>query len=159
MTLDRLARIHAPTLVPAMPGVPLIRSTPNLGRQLVRIKGTIDVDASLSPEAKKKKVKWAFDRFVQWMEKEGHEYRGHLQIHGPYPHMAWKQPSVQTGERGAQRKVARPVGGDIEPDVWDYVLEARFLVKERIQELPSDVGLEVIGQRGIKAVRKDTQQG
>jgi hypothetical protein len=146
-------------LVAPAAGLPLIRSTPNLGRQLVRIKGTVDVDASLTPETKKKRVYWGFKRFVEWMEKEGHEYRGNLVIHGPFPHMNWQQPSIQHGERGAQRKVARPVQGDVEYDKEDYVLEAHFLTREKIQEIPADVGLDVIGKRGVRAVREGTQQG
>ena len=61
MSQKRLARKHAQSIVPATPGVPLIRSTPNLDWQLVRLKGTIDVEEGLTPETVKKKVYWGFN--------------------------------------------------------------------------------------------------
>ena len=91
---------YATPLLPVKSGLPLIRSTPNLGWQAVRIRGRVDVGKSLKMEAKKKRIYWGFKRFVEWMEKEGHRYRGKLRITGPFPHADLKEPNTQVGDRG-----------------------------------------------------------
>ena len=152
MSQKRLARRHAQAIVPASPGLPLIRSTPNLDWQLVRLKATIDVEEGLAPETVKKKVYWGFQRFVEWMRKEGHEYKGGLKISGPFPHMDYQPDDIQTGDRGGTRPVARSVEQDLGKGKLDYVIEGNFLVRETIRELPSDVAEDVIGKRGIRAI-------
>ncbi len=154
---QRLGRRHAPPLVPAKAGFPLIRSVPSLGWQPVRIKATIDVEADLEGKTKMKKVYWAAKRFVEWMEKEGHKYQGGMTLHGPFPHMDFKQPDIQVGDRGATRKVARSIEEDLSNNgKEDYVWEAVFLTRERIQEIPADVAMEVNGKRGIRLMREGT---
>jgi len=157
---ERLARKHAASIVPATPGLPLIRSTPNLDYQLVRLKGTIDVEEGLAPETAKKRVYWGFKRFVEWMRKEGHQYRGGLQITGPFPHMEYQtEDTTQTGEQGTERPVARSVEDDLGGNgKQDYVIEGNFLVRETIQEVPTSIAEDVLGKRGIRAMR-DIQRG
>lgn len=156
----KLSRMYAPSIGKQAVGTPLVRSTSNLGWQLVRIKGTVDVESDLKPETKKKRVYWGFKRFKEWMEKEGHQYKGNLVIHGPFPHMDFKEPSIQRGDRGGERMIARSIADDLHNNgKEDYVLEAHFLVREYVQEVPSDVALNVIGQRGIRAADERTQQG
>lgn len=159
MSQKRLARKHAQSIVPAAPGLPLIRSTPNLELRLVRLKGTIDVEEGLASETTKKAVYHGFKRFVEWMGKEGHEYKGGLEITGPFPHMDYKGPDTQVGDRGATRPVARQVEQDLGNNgKLDYVIEGNFLVRETIQEVPTSVARDVIGKRGIRAMR-DIQEG
>ncbi len=154
MSQQRTARKHAAPIVPASPGLPLIRSTPNLGWQLVRLKGTIDVEEGLAPETKKKAVYAGFKKFVEWMRKEGHQYRGGLQISGPFPHMNYQPSTIQTGDKGEERPVARSIKDDLGNNgKLDYVIEGSFLVRETIQEISTSVARDVIGTRGIRAVR------
>ena len=151
---------YAPPLVAPKSGLPLIRGTPNLGYQAVRIKGTIDVETWLKPATKKKKLYWAFERFVQWMEKEGHHYKGDLKIHGPFPHAEFKPPDTQMGDRGGRRQVARNLKDDVgQDDREDYVIEAVFITKERVQLVDKDVALALEGQRGIRLARPSDLEG
>ncbi|KKL73191.1 hypothetical protein LCGC14_2077380 [marine sediment metagenome] len=153
-------RDYAPPLLPVKSGVPLIRSTPNLGWQAVRIRGRIDVERSLRPETRKKKLYWAFQRFVQWMEDEGHIYKGDLSITGPYPHAELKEPDLQTGDRGEQRRVARNLKDDVgQGDVDDYVIEATFWARERVQLVDKDVAIKVEGKKGIRLARPGDLEG
>jgi len=154
-----MARKHATPIVPASPGLPLIRSTPNLELKLVRLKGTIDVEEGLTPETTKKKVYWGFQRFVEWMRKEGHQYRGGVQISGPFPHMDYQADDTQKGSGGAER----PVGRSVEQDLGnngknDYVIEANFLVREKVQEVPTSIAEGVLGKQGVRAMR-DIRKG
>lgn len=143
----------APAIVPASPGLPLIRSTSNLDWQLVRLKGTIDVEEGLKPETARKRVYWGWQRFVTWMEKEGHQYKGGLTITGPFPHMDYHQPDTQVGDRGDKRPVAREISRDLGNNgKLDYTIEANFLVKETLREIPTSIAKDVIGKHGIKAV-------
>lgn len=122
--------------------------------QQVMIKGTIDVESSLSDASKKKRVYWGVQRFIEWMRKEGHKFQGGITLHGPFPHMDFKPPDTQTGDRGATRKVARSIEEDMKDNgKEDYVVEAVFLTRETIRELPTDVALEVVGKRGVRAMR------
>ncbi len=147
---------YAPPLVAPKSGLPLIKSTPDLGYQAVRIRGTIDVEAWLKPETKKKKIRWAFQRFVSWMMKEGNVYKGDLVIHGPFPHMEFKEPGMQTGDRGGRRQVAQglkdSLGAD---DREDYVIEATFVRREEVQMVDKDVAFAIAGTRGIRLARPD----
>ncbi len=151
---------YATPLLPVKSGLPLIRSTPNLGWQAVRIRGRIDVEKTLQPETKKKRLYWGFQRFVQWMEKEGHRYRGSLSITGPYPHADLKQPDTQVGDRGGRRSVARNLKEDVgHPSLEDYVIEATFLARERVQLVDMDIAQEVEGKRGIRLARPGDLEG
>ena len=141
---------YAPPLVVPKPGLPLIKSTPDLGWQLVRVKGRIDVDASLKPGTKKKKVYWAWKRFVKWQESEGLRYVGGLEIQGPFPHANLKPSDTQTGDRGATRPVARSVEDDLEPDVEDYVILANFWKRESVVMLDTDIARDLMGTRGLR---------
>ena len=142
-----------PRLLPPVPGSPLIRSKPDLGWQMVRIKGTIDVESDLQPDTKKKRIYWAWKRFVEWQEKEDKKYMGGLVIHGPFPHVNLQEPKIQYGENGAKRPVARSVYDDIEPGKEDYVIEAHFLVREKIVSVPIDMAAEVAGKNGVRLAR------
>lgn len=156
MSQRQLGRRHAPSLVPAKPGLPLIRSVPDLGRQLVRIKATIDVEADLPDETKKKRVFWGAKRFIEWMRKEGHEFQGGMTLHGPFPHMDFREPDVQTGDLGDTRLSARSIKDDLSDNgKEDYVWEGVFSTREYIQEVPADVAQQVIGQRGIRALKEE----
>ena len=151
---------YATPLLPVKSGFPLIRSTPNLGWQAVRIRGRIDVEKSLKPETKKKRLYWGFQRFVTWMESEGHKYKGGLSITGPYPHADLKEPDTQVGDRGGRRSVARNLKEDVgQDDLEDYVIEATFLAKERVQLVDMDVALQVEGKRGIRLARPTDLEG
>lgn len=151
---------YEPLLVPPRAGLPLIRSAPDLGYQAVRIRGTIDVETWLKPATKKKKVYWAFQRFVDWMAKEGNEYKGNLIIRGPYPHMEFRESAIQTGDRGGQRQVARKLKDDLgADDREDYVIEATFVRKEEVQLVDKDVALAVEGKRGIRLARPEDLEG
>ncbi len=151
---------YAPTLLVPKPGLPLIRSTPDLGYQAVRIRGRIDVEAGLRSAMKKKKLYWAFNRFVNWMEKEGNRYKGDLSITGPYPHAELKEPDIQTGDRGGQRRVARNLEDDVgQDDREDYVIEATFIRREEVQLVDKDVALAVEGKRGIRLAQPRDLEG
>ena len=151
---------YALPLLPVKSGVPLIRSVPNLGWQAVRIRGRIDAEKSLKPETKKKKLYWGFQRFVKWMESEGHKYQGSLSITGPYPHADLKPPDTQVGDRGGQRSVARNLEQDVgHSDLEDYVFEATFITRERVQLVDKDVALQVEGKRGIRLARPSDLTG
>lgn len=151
---------YAPRLLVPKPGLPLIRSTPNLGYQAVRIRGRIDVEVWLKPETKKKKLYWAFNRFVTWMEREGNHYKGGLSITGPYPHAELKEPDTQIGDRGDTRRVARNLKDDVgQDDREDYVIEATFVRREEVQLVDKDVALAVEGKRGIRLAQPSDLEG
>ena len=144
----------APTLVEPKSGLPLIRSVPDLGWQPVRIKGRIDVESSLKPETKRKRIYWAWKRFVQWLEKEGAIYKGNLVIKGPFPHAELKEPTWQYGSDGGKRLVARSLTDAIGQDSReDYVMEATFIRKEWVQGIDVDIAAQVVGKRGIRLAR------
>ena len=67
-------------------------------------------------------------------------------------------------DRGGKRLVGRSIETDLGNNgKEDYVLEAHFLARERVTELPLDVAIGVIGRNGIRAMRpqdlKGAQQG
>ena len=94
------------------------------------------------------------------MESEGHKYQGRLSITGPYPHADLKPPDTQTGDRGGQRSVARNLEADVgHSDLEDYVIEATFLARERVQLVDMDVALKIEGNRGIRLARPGDLEG
>lgn len=125
-----------------------------MGWQRVLIKATIDVESSLKDATKKKRVYWAAKRFIEWMRKEGHQFQGKMLLHGPFPHMEFKQPDIQVGDLGDTRPRARSIKEDLSDNgKEDYVWEGVFLTREKIQELPTDIAIDVDGKRGIRTVR------
>ena len=156
----KAGRRHAPPLVDPSPGLPLIKSVPSLGRRLEWRKGRINVDADATPQVRKGRIKWAVERFVEWMGKEDRAYPRYdialPIISGPYPHFNPKPPNTQIGDRGGKRKVARQVIQDLDNGEQDYVIEVLFEVPEYITELPTDLAVELFsrGRPGIKPMRE-----
>lgn len=151
-------RLAAPMLSPVA-GVPLVKSVPSLGRMLVWRKGRSTVDVDMPEDLKKRHTYEDFRKFVLWMEKEdGAHYRGEVKIHGPFPHFEERPNDIQVGERGATREVARSIIEDTAPSgKEDYVIEALFDVPEMINEIPTDLAIELFGdgKGGIRPLREN----
>ena len=107
-------------------------------------------------DMKKKRVFWGAKRFIKWMEDEGCSFAGNIEIQGPFPHADLKEPTIQVGDRGGKRPVARTVQSAIEDNgKEDYVILGDFWKKERIQEIDTDVALENMGLRGLRPARPE----
>lgn len=144
------ARRHAVPLVPPVKGLPLIKGTPTLGRMLEWRRGRVTVDCDMPIERKKRAVFDGMKVFLEWMRKEDRaEYRGKAKVYGPYPHFNAQPPSVQVGDRGGKRLVARQVAQDLGGDgKEDYVIEALFSVPEYINEVPTELAQRMFSQSG-----------
>jgi hypothetical protein len=155
----KAARRHAvPNLAPT-PGLPLIKSTVNLGRRLEWRKARDTVETDMPDELKKRHVYQGFLFFKEWMEKEdrAHYIEGSVRVSGPFPHFNQQMQGVQVGENGA----TRPIGHRIEQDVGnngkeDYIIEALFNVPEYINEISTDLAQELFGKGrpGLRPLRE-----
>ena len=148
-----LGRKWAPSLAHS----PQIRSVPSMAWVKVRRKARFEVDDDMPDEKRKAYGKEMFERFVKWMKAEdGAEWDGQMPtIEGPYPHFDVKEPDVQRGDNGATRPVARSVQEDLTgTGKEDYVIFASFWVRERIQELPTPLALDLFdkGRPGVRPV-------
>ena len=155
MSQELLGRKWAPSIG----GSPNIRSVPDLGYVKVRMQGTATVDADMPDELRKKHVKQAFEKFVQWMKaEEGAIWDGTLpEIQGPLPHFAIKEPDVQYGDNGASRPIARSVQEDLTGSgKEDYKIIASFWAREKITEVRTSVAEELFasGRPGVRPFRE-----
>jgi len=133
---------HAVPILPSSPNAPLVRVTTELGWQLVRLKGRVSVEVGLSEKSVKSRVKWGTERFINWMIREGHQFRGGVSVDGPFNHVgieATRQPT-QYGDAGGRRDLALSVPRNAEQagGLVDYEVSALFLVREHIMEVPVD---------------------
>lgn len=149
-------RRHATPIVTPQAGMPLIKSTPSLGRMLEWRRGRSVVPSDMPDHERKRKVYDDFQIFVRWMEKEdGAHYRGQVKVHGPFPHFEAHEPDTQYGDNGDSRKVARSIVEDTAPSGFeDYVIEALFDCPEGITEVPTDLALDLANQGKVKLLRE-----
>lgn len=142
------ARRHATPIVSPSTGLPLIKSTVSLGRRLEWRKARDTVDEDMPEDLKKRHVYEGFLTFVKWMEKEdGAHYRDQVKVTGPFPHFEAKQPDIQVGDRGATRPVARRIDDDVGGNgKEDYIIEALFDCPEYINEIPTDLAVDLFGK-------------
>lgn len=155
MSQELLGRKWAPSLA----GSPQIRSVPALGWVRVRRSGRATVDADMPDGLKKRHVKQAFEKFIQWMHKEdGARWDGTLPaIQGPLPHFEIQEPDIQYGDDGSSRPVARSVEGDhAGTGKEDYIIVASFWVREKITEVRSMVAAELFAANkpGVRPFRE-----
>lgn len=158
MTLyQKAARRHAaPMLVPT-PGVPLLRSTPSLGRMLEWRRGRSTVDAEMPESYRKEAVRRDTDIFIRWMEKEdGAHFRGQVRLEGPIPHLEVHQNDTQTGDAGGHREIARNLARDsLGNGKEDYIIWCLFDVPEGITEIPTDLAIDLFakGKQNVRPLR------
>lgn len=146
-------------MLPAASGVPLIKSTPLLERMLVWRKGRSVVDVDMPDHLRKEHVRRDFETFVAWMRKEdGAEYvQGSVRVSGPYPYLKAREPDIQHGDAGGHRPVARNAQGDVDQGKESYEIECLFRVVEAIQEVPTDLAIEMFGKgrAGLRPLRSN----
>ena len=132
---------HAVPLLPSSPNAPLLRATPNLGWQLVRLAGRVSCEVGLTEKSIKSRVKWGCERFINWMVSQGHIFKGGVEVDGPFNHVGPEATNlpVQHGDAGGMRLLALEVPRDAEHNgLVDYEVSAVFLVKEHIAEVQVD---------------------
>jgi len=110
-------------------------------------------------ELRKRHVKQAFEKFVQWMNKEdGAIWDGQWpEIQGPQPHFEIREPDVQYGDNGGSRTVARNLQEDLTGNgKEDYIIIASFWAREQITEVRTDVAQELFatGKAGVRPFRE-----
>ena len=155
MSQELLGRKWAPSLG----GSAQIRSVPSLGRVKVRRSGRATVDSDMPDELRKRHVKQAFEKFVQWMNAEdGAVWDGtRPEIQGPLPHFAIKEPDVQYGDNGASRPIARNLQEDLTGSgKEDYIIIASFWAREQFTELRTSVAEDLFatGKAGVRPFRE-----
>lgn len=155
--MKALRRLAEPMVAPRA-GAPLIKSVPSLGWMLVERKGTSTVPDDMPEELRKRHVYRDFLIFCEWMRKEdGAEYvEGTVRVEGPFPHFEPKEPDTQYGDNGAHRKVGRSIVADTSnTGKEDYKILAVFRVRERMQEIPTELALDLFdkGRPGLRPLR------
>ena len=130
-----------------------------MGWVKVRMRGTATVDADMPEWLRKRHIKQAAEKFIQWMNKEeGAIWDGSLpDVQGPIPHFDIHEPDVQYGENGAQRPIARSVQEDLTGNgKEDYHIIASFWARERITEVRTPVAQELFaaGKAGVRPFRE-----
>ena len=161
--LTRMARKHAaPMLVPKS-GLPLIKSTPSLGRMLEWRRGRSTYPSEISQGARRDHLLRDLGIFINWMEKEdGAHYRGKYYFDKPTPHFEPKPPDIQVGDRGGTRPVAHNLLRDAsDPEREDTIIWALFDVPEAIQEIPTDLAIELFneGKPNLRPLRERDWRG
>ena len=158
-------RRHAVPVAQPVAGIPLVKSTVNLGRTLDTRRVRVPMDFDF-PQAWRKAL--LFKKARQFIDEErrcdGAEYRGGMKIEGPFPHFEPHEPDVQVGDRGGRRPVARSLAADTSDlGTIDYVLEAVFSVPERINEIPTALAHELFdrpgGRPGLMPLRERDWRG
>lgn len=142
-----LRRLAVPSTSPAA-GLPLIKTVPSLGRMLEwrRARSTVEEDM---PEGRRKtKIKADAEIFIKWMEQEdGAHFRQEMRLEGPFPHLEARPADIQVGDRGGTRPRARNVQQDATgTGKEDYIIWALFDVPEYVQEIPTEVALDIFGK-------------
>lgn len=143
-----LRRLAVPNLAPVS-GLPLIRSTPSLGRYPKWDKGRSVIPAGMTDEQRKRCVYQDFLKFVKWMEdEEDAQYLGEVRVSGPEPHFEPRPNDIQVGDRGASRETARNIEEDVqqESEFVDYVIECLFSFPERVTEIPTQLAVDIFGK-------------
>lgn len=167
MTLQPEAlRRHAVPVAAPVPGIPLVKSTANLGRMLERRRVRVPVDAEMPQERRKTLLFKAARQFItEEGKRDRAEYRFGMEVHGPFPHFEPQSPDIQIGDRGGTRPRARSIADDTsaESGLVDYVLEATFSVPEYVNEIPTDLALELFsrpgGRPGLRPLRESEWRG
>lgn len=131
-------------------GLPLIKRTVELGWMLERRKVRVPMDSSIPVERRKAIL---FRSARQFIEEEARldraQYRGGMEVHGPFPHFEPRENREQVGDRGGRRPLANDVREDTgDLSKVDYVLEAVFAVRESIAEVPTALATEMFTQPG-----------
>ena len=160
--LSRVARRHAAPMLSPASGLPLIKSTPSLGRMLVVRRGRSVVDADMPAGLREAQVKRDTEIFIKWMEKEdGARFRKLVSITGPTPHLEHRPPDVQVGDRGDSRLVARSLAQDISNGKESYEIACLFDVPEGITEIPTDLAADLFrkGKPNLRPLRERDWKG
>ncbi len=153
---------HATPIVPAKAGMPLIRSTANLGwrEEWRRGRSTWPCKAGVGHRPRCTSLRQHLSRdtsiFILWMQKEdGAEFGGQVRYERPVPHLEPRPNDTQYGDAGGHRKVARKVETDLDPELKDIVIRVLFRVREGIVELPMDLAVELMGKgrEGVRPLR------
>lgn len=155
------ARRFAEPMVSPTSGLPLIKSTPSLGRMLQWESARVmDVPVEWTRERKRARLFAALDEFIKTMAKDaGHpRFEKKFYFEGPFPPFHAKPPDIQVGDRGGTRPVARSVERDTdwESDVEDWKVWALFNMPEGITEIPSDLAAELFakGKPNLRPLRE-----
>lgn len=162
---QRAARRHAAPAQPAIPGVPLIKVAPSLGRMLETrrfLAGGGSNPAFLIPvewaqARKKEEVRRQAQIAIDWARKEdGANFRRIVRIEGPLAHFDPHENHVQYGDAGGKREVARQFIGDSTPEYEDYRIYIEFDVPEGITELPTEMAAELMakGNKNMRPLRE-----
>ena len=145
------ARRHAVPIGQQAAGTPLVRSTVNLGWMLEPRKVRVPMEEDFPMERRKDFLFHCARQFI------AEEYKldravcllKTMKIHGPFPHFDPHANDVQVGDRGGKREVARSLQQDTSGSGRiDYVLEAMFRAPEYINEIPTNLALDLFGRPG-----------
>lgn len=138
------SREFYPSMLPVKSGTPMIKSSPSLGWQLVKVRARCWVEGGMPEAVRKEVLRQNTNAFIAEQESLGKQYvsKYGVQLSGPFPHF---EPRT-----GGAHSIGDHVGED---DREDYYVEACFRVREHVELLDNDVAEKVMGTRGIRPYR------